>query len=128
MGMFKAMLVLGTFVFFFVGKLSSMRAERLFPDDWKKQEKENHSLRYAIIGILCMLTYLILAYVIPFLSFLHVPFCHMAFELTAIPVLCFGTAILLIILDFPEWYKPLKWVFVSGSFGLIFLFIISKSL
>ena len=90
------------------------------------QEKENHSLRYAMFAVLCIIFYLVIAFLLPFLTFLNVPFCHMTFEVTDIPVLCFGIAILLIILDFPEWYKPLKWVFVFAAFGAIYLFIISK--
>lgn len=117
----KFMIFFGTLVFFFVAKLSSIRAERLFPYDCEKQEKKNHSLRYAVLGIVLMFVYLGIAYIYPLL-----PHTNVAFDLRDIPLTCFGISITLLILDLLERNKSLKSFFVSFAFSLIFLFIIKK--
>ncbi len=122
----KSMLFLGMLVFFFVGKLSAIRAERLFPNDWSMQEKENHSLGYGMIGVICMFGYFIIAYILPFLRWMHVPFVHALFNYKDIPLTFFGAAIIFLILELPKWYKGLKLASISLILSLITVYIATR--
>ncbi len=145
MGMIKAMLVLGTWVCFFVSKIYSIQADRfLSPLSYESYEKEskkkgNHkeslSLIFSLTGLILMVLYLVI-FVLSFFPPKRMEWTIMGITLDItlnipldyadIPLTFLGIAGTLVILDIPEWYKGLRWASAPLGFFLITAYIVSR--
>ena len=79
-----------------------------------------------MIGVICMFGYFIIAYILPFLRWMHVPFVHALFNYKDIPLTFFGAAIIFLILELPKWYKGLKLASISLILSLITVYIATR--